>query len=597
MNLKAIKIFTLIIILAGVQTAFAQYIDRVVQVEPENITVLHNNGEFITGATTESGVEAPEGTVWSENSHDTDNLTESNTILGYGATFPQVRLADNFTIPEGETWIISSVSVWGFFSGWSAPQSPFSGGVLQIWNGVPGEEGSTVIFGDLTTDRLISSTDSNVYTINNTVAPSPGVTPNTTRKLWENKLSVAPSLTLGPGTYWIDFATTIYGNSGQFYRNVVTPGSRTQKGWDARAYTSATDTWIAITDNGRPSSAPDVPQDIAFNVNGTVASANNASKFADYDGDGKTDFGVLRWGATPSSPTEWYILNNDGSGTNSQYSAFGLRVGTNRVFNGPFLIDTVLPEDYDGDGKTDIAVFRAGTSNAEPQSTYYIINSSDNTIRIEEFGLRNDNASIMGDYDGDDIADLAIYRNGAGTGEQSTFWIKKSTTDEVISVPFGIRSDRPVVGDFDGDGKMDFSVARVSQATGESTFYTLRSGDGSVETRPIPFPSTFIVPGDYDGDGKTDFASIKSSLNNMVWIIVRSSDGITEEIKAGNYSTDFPVQGDYNGDGKTDIAVWREVPTDGNAPAYFWVRQDDGSFSVTQWGIGADHTIASIRAY
>jgi len=146
-------------------------------------------------------VDAPAGITWSENQHDTGNTTESNSVLGYGATFNPVRLADQFTVPAGQTWKISSVTVWGFVQNWLAPQSPFSGGVLQIWNGRPGDAGSTVVFGDLTTDRLLSTSRNGVCVISNTVVPAPGLPSDLNRCLYENKLSVAPTLTLGPGTY------------------------------------------------------------------------------------------------------------------------------------------------------------------------------------------------------------------------------------------------------------------------------------------------------------------------------------------------------------------------------------------------------------
>ncbi len=597
MNYRGFKLFALIVILTGIQNVFGQYAERIVGVEPENVQVLFNNGNTETGNVTESGVTAPEGITWSENQHDTGNTTESTSVLGYGATFSAVRLADNFTVPAGQTWKISSVTIYGFVQNWLADQSPFAGGVLQIWDGQPGDAGANVIFGDLTTDRLLSSTRNGVCVISNTAVPAPGINPDFNRCLYENKLSIAPTITLGPGTYWIDFATNTFSNGAQFYRQVIVPGARTQNGWDARQFLHSTGTWSDVIDGGRPTSAPDVPQDIAFKVNGTIASANNASKFMDYDGDGTTDFGITRWGPAPNSTSEWFILKNNGSGADHDYAQLGYRAGTNRAFNGVFLFDIVLPEDYDGDGKTDVAVFRPSGSASMPETFFYIINSSDNTVSTEQFGTRLDNASIMGDYDGDGKADLAVWRQGATTGAQSTFWVKKSSDGEIITAEWGIRGDRPVLGDYDGDGKQDFSVARVNQSTGEADLYTLRSSDGSYSVTALPFPFAFIVPGDYDGDGKTDVATIKSVVNNMNWTIIRSSDGITESIDCGVYSTDFPAQGDYNADGKTDLAVFRKTGTTSTSPSSFWVRQEDGSFYVAQWGHGFDHSIASIRAY
>lgn len=71
---KFSKVFAVVLVLAGFQTAFAQYSSRMVAEEPENVSVLYNNGSFNTGATTESGVAEPDGFVWSESTHDTGVL-------------------------------------------------------------------------------------------------------------------------------------------------------------------------------------------------------------------------------------------------------------------------------------------------------------------------------------------------------------------------------------------------------------------------------------------------------------------------------------------------------------------------------------------
>ena len=221
------------------------------------------------------------------------------------------------------------------------------------------------------------------------------------------------------------------------------------------------------------------------------------------------------------------------------------------------------PFDFDGDGKTDLSIFRPA-----PGEWWYQ-RSSDGVVPAFQFGTSTDRI-VPGDYTGDGKTDIAFWRPSTG------FWfILRSEDSLFFSFPFGTNGDVPVPGDYDGDGKTDAAVFRPSTVTwfiNKSSGGTIIQTFGAVGDKP--------VVADYDGDGKTDIAIFRPGPGE--WWIQRSSDGIVPAFQFGT-STDKPVQGDYTGDGKADIAFWR--PSTG---FWFVLRSEDFLFFAFPWGTSTD---------
>jgi hypothetical protein len=275
----------------------------------------------------------------------------------------------------------------------------------------------------------------------------------------------------------------------------------------------------------------------------------------DFDGDGRADLSVFR----PSEQI-WYILGS----TNSQL--FGGRFGLTS--------DKLVPADYDGDGKTDIAVWRDEPSNPD-KANFYILQSSNNSLRGAQFGRTGDNPIVVGDWDGDGKADLAVYRSGS-TGGESNFYYRPSSQPAVdfVTVYWGTAGDVPVRGDFDGDGKLDAAVFRPS----EGVWYIRQSSNSQLRVDYWGLATDKLVPADYDGDGKTDLAVFRDGI----WYIKQSSNNQQRYERFG-LATDSPVPADYDGDGRADIAVFRDG-------VWYLLRSQQG-FSAAQFGAANDRAV------
>ena len=106
------------------------------------------------------------------------------------------------------------------------------------------------------------------------------------------------------------------------------------------------------------------------------------------------------------------------------------------------------------------------------------------------------------DYDGDGKTDFALFRPS-----ESRWHVLESSTGAEALLQFGTIGDIPVPGDYDGDGITDHAVFRPSNGS----WYVLLSSNGAFVTELLWAPGDIPAPGDFDGDGKTDFAAFRPS--------------------------------------------------------------------------------------
>ncbi len=269
----------------------------------------------------------------------------------------------------------------------------------------------------------------------------------------------------------------------------------------------------------------------------------------DFDGDGKTDIGIFRSGLA-----EWWYQRS---------SDLQVRVGQFGTAT-----DRIVPGDYTGDGKTDIAFWRPSSGE------WFILRSEDSTFFAFPFGAAGD-IPAPADYDADGRADAAVFRPSS-----STWFISNSGGSGTSILTFGISTDKPVVADYDGDAKADIAIWRA----GPGEWWVRRSTNGSIFAVQFGVTSDRPVQGDFTGDGKADIAFWRPADGN--WFVVRSEDFSFFAFPFGS-NGDVPVPGDYDGDGRQDASVFRP------SSATWFLNRSTAGIAIQQFGLATDTPIPS----
>ncbi len=122
---------------------------------------------------------------------------------------------------------------------------------------------------------------------------------------------------------------------------------------------------------------------------------------------------------------------------------------------------------------------------------------ADAVDHVFQYG-RHVDVPIAGDWNGDGIDQIGVFRDGRWTLDMDGDG-RLTSRDQVVD--FGHPGDEPVVGDFDGDGVDEIAVVRgdvwIIDTDGDGKFT-----ENDVQIRlPRPTPSSQPVAGDGNGDG------------------------------------------------------------------------------------------------
>jgi len=225
-----------------------------------NAQQIYTNGPISTGTPSSNATAAPAGYTWSE-------LQTPNTTLGAGVIYnnaatADLSLADDFVVPAGEVWNLTSADFFVYqtgFTGTTVP--PIDILRVRIWNGDPSSGTATVVFGDMTTNAF------NVANSDNAFVYRTALTTGTTRRVWRVNANITASLPAG--TYWIEYQVHATNDLNIFAPPVTILNTLTDPTWNGKQRTVAA--WANLADGGSFNQLA-----VPFVLNGTLSSNENA---------------------------------------------------------------------------------------------------------------------------------------------------------------------------------------------------------------------------------------------------------------------------------------------------------------------------------
>jgi hypothetical protein len=219
--------------------------------------------------------------------------------------------------------------------------------------------------------------------------------------------------------------------------------------------------------------------------------------------------------------------------------------------------NSVLLEDFNGDGLLDIAVTNSGSGNVA-----VLLNHGDGTFADPVLFDAGKKPGVLrtADVNGDGNADLITIT----AGNQLSVLPGDGAGGFGAATNIATGGSKPVdflFADFNGDGHLDLAVAHngsnnvtVLTANADLTFgdpIKLRAGN-----KP-----TALATGDFDGDGLADLA-VTHAASRFVSVLINSSVGsittFNDQLKLANPGNNSPASlavGDIDRDGRDDIIV------------------------------------------
>lgn len=173
-------------------------------------------------------------------------------------------------------------------------------------------------------------------------------------------------------------------------------------------------------------------------------------------------------------------------------------------------------------------------------------NTSGYADRTIFYGLPDDQP-IMGDWNGDGVDTVGVYRNGM-------FYLRNSNSSGTaeLAFAFGSPGDLPVAGDWDGNGIDTVGVYR------NGVFFLRNSNNTGAPDMvfALGLPGDMPIAGDWNGQGH-DTVGVFRPANGSLYLKNSNQTGYADTCCAYGIPNDNPVVGDWDGNGTDTIGVYR----------------------------------------
>lgn len=282
-------------------------------------------------------------------------------------------------------------------------------------------------------------------------------------------------------------------------------------------------------------------------------------RLGDFNGDGMTDIARIEgWGA--SAPISLFLAT--GNGFADRVDGPSHFVPSN-LQSAPVELSRIMLGDFNGDRRTDIAqvtsagvaepvkifLFKGGTGGAPLQftgpyegPTVYVGSEQ----KVDLGRIR------MADFNGDGKTDIAVIEGWGNTAVPMSFYLSAGDgfSGQLQGPSFAVGNDtqqaliginRILLGDYNGDGKTDIAQAPAEGHTGATNIYS-SIGNGGAQTShftgPFAGPTVTIGPnevalidltrfrlGDFNGDGRIDIARVEGVNATVPMSLYYSSGG------------------------------------------------------------------------